>query len=143
MLIGEELIILEEYSDFANVFLEKSAVELLEHTCIKNHNINLGESKQPPYEPIYSLGPVELEIFKTYIKTNLVNEFIRSFKSPIIALILFMRKLDRNLWLCINYRDYNNLTIKNKYLLPLIGELFNHLSQAKRITQLDLISAYY
>ena len=65
--------------------------------------IKLEEGKQPPFRPIYSLELVELETLKTYIKTNLANGFIRPSKSFAGALILFDRKLDRSLRLCINY----------------------------------------
>ena len=66
-----------EYSDFADVFLLELASELPEHTMINNHAIKLMNNWQPPYGPIDSLGPVELETLKTYIETNLKNGFIR------------------------------------------------------------------
>ena len=65
-----------EYSNYSNVFLAENAAELSENTGVNEHAIELGESKQPPFKPIYSLGPVELEILKTYIETNLANNFI-------------------------------------------------------------------
>ena len=99
--------------------------------------------KQPPYGPIYSLGSVELETLKTYIETNLANGFIRLSKSPADTPILFVCKPDCSLRLCVNYRGLNNLTIKKRYLLPLIGESLDQLRQAKYFTQLDFTSAYY
>ena len=122
MLLAEEIIVLAEYIDFANVFLKKSAVVLPEGTGINKHIIKLVEGKQPTYRPIYSLGPVERKIFKTYIKTNLANGFIQPSKSPAIALILFVCKPNGSLWLCVNYSVLNNLTVKNWYLLLLINE---------------------
>ena len=80
---------------------------------INKHAIDLEPGKQPPYGPIYSLGPVELETLKIYIKTNLANGFIRPSKSPVGAPILLVRKLDGSLRLCVDYRGLNNLTIKN------------------------------
>ena len=71
---------------------------------------------------MYNLGPVELETLKAYIETNLGNGFIRPSTSLAGAPILFNRKLDGSLRLCINYGGPNNLTIKNQYLLPLIRE---------------------
>ena len=49
---------------------------LPEYTKINKHAIKLEDGKQPLYMPIYSLGPVELKTWKTYIKTNLANGFI-------------------------------------------------------------------
>ena len=86
---------------------------------------------------------MELETLKTYIETNLANRFIRPSKSPAGAPILFYRKSDGSLRLCINYQGLNNITIKNWYLLPLIGESLNRLGRAKQFIQLDLTSAYH
>ena len=102
-----------EYSNYSNIFSAKNAVELQENTGMNEHAIKLKEGKQPSFEPIYSLGPVELETLKTYIKTNLANGFIRSFKSPAGIFILFDRKLNRSLCLCINYQGLKNIIIKN------------------------------
>ena len=132
-----------KYSDFVDIFSPNLASELPEHIEINNHAIELVDCQQPPYEPIYSLGPVELETLKAYIETNLANEFIRPSKSPAGALILFDRKSDSSLRLCVNYRDLNNLTIKSWYPLSLIGELLDRLGRAKQFTQLNLTSAYH
>ena len=86
---------------------------------------------------------MELETLKTYIKTNLANGFIQPSNSPAGAPILFVCKPDGSLRLCVDYRGLNNLTIKNRYPLPLIGESLNWLGQVKRFTQLDLTSAYH
>ena len=102
-----------EYSDYSNVFSAENTAELPENTRINEHAIKLEESKQPLFGPIYSLGLVELETFKTYIKTNLANGFIWPSKSPVGALILFDRKPDGSLRLCVDYRGFNNITIKN------------------------------
>ena len=92
-----------EYSDFVDVFSPDLASELFEHTGINDHTIELVEGQQPPYGPIYSLGPVELETLKAYIETNLANGFIRPSKSLAGAPILFDRKSDGSLRLCVNY----------------------------------------
>ena len=86
---------------------------------------------------------MELETLKTYIETYLKTGFIWPSKSPAGAPILFDKKLDGSLRLCVDYRGLNNLTIKNRYPLPLIGEALDRLGRAKRFTQLDLTSAYH
>ena len=86
-----------KYSNFADVFFPEFASELPEHTEINDHVIKLVDDWQTPYEPIYSLGPVELKILKTYIETNLKNGLIRTSKSPAGALILFDKKLNGSL----------------------------------------------
>ena len=143
VLISKETGISAEYSNFSNVFSSDSTAKLPEYTRINNHLINLLDNKQSPYGLIYSLGPVELETLKTYIKTNLASSFIRHSKCLSDALILFVQKKDGSLCLCVDYQGLNNLTIKNCYPLPLIGKSFNHLGCAKHFTQLDLTNAYH
>ena len=81
-----------KYLDFADVFSPDLASELPKYNGINDHAIELVDGQQPPYSPIYSLRPVELETLKTYIETNLANGFIRPSKSPAGAPILFNRK---------------------------------------------------
>ena len=142
-LFTKEIKILEEYSDFTDVFSEKKALVLPECIKLNEHAINLENGKQPPYKLIYSLGPMELETLKTYIETNLKTGFIQPSKFPADTPILFDKKSDGSVRLCVNYRGLNNLTIKNRYSLPLIGKSLDWLSWAKRFTQLDLTSAYH
>ena len=97
---------------------------------INKHAIELQNGKQRPYWPIYSLGPLELETLKTYIKTHLKTGFIQLSKSLASAPILFDKKPDGSLWLGVNYQGLNKLTIKNQYPLSLIGEALEELSRA-------------
>ncbi len=78
----------------------------------------------------------------TYLETHLITGFIRLSKSPAGAPIFFDKRPDGSLRLCVNYRGLNDLTIKNRYPLPLIGESLDWLSRAKRFIQLDLTSGY-
>ena len=132
-----------KYSDYSDFFSAENVAELPENIRMNEHAIELEEDKQPPFEPIYSLGPMELETLKTYIETNLADGFIRPFKFPVGSLILFDRKLNKSLCLYVDYWGLNNITIKNKYLLPLIGESLDQHGQAKQFTQLDLTNAYH
>ena len=67
----------------------ENTAKFLENIGINKHAIELEEDKQPLFRLIYSLDPIELETLKTYIKTNLANNFIRSSKSPVGIPILF------------------------------------------------------
>ena len=122
LLLIKKVKILDKYSDFIDVFSEEKALVLPKRTNINKHVIKLEDGKQPSYGPIYSLGPVELEILKTYIETHLKTGFIRPSKSPAGAFILFNKKSDGSFCLCVDYRGLNNLTIKNQYLLPLMSK---------------------
>ena len=78
--ITKKIIIPAEYINIAYVFLKKLAIVLLKPTDINKHTIKLINNKQSSYRPNYSLSPVKLKIFKTYIKINLINNFIKPFK---------------------------------------------------------------
>ena len=132
LLIAKELKILTNYLNFLDIFLEEKALMLLKITELNQYVIKLQKSQQPPYRLIYSLVLLELETLKIFIKTNFANGFIWSLKSPVGIPILFIRKLNGNCHLCVNYQGFNNLTIKNWYPLLLISKSLNRLRQTKR-----------
>ena len=134
LLLVEQVTVPAKYLDFGNMFLEESANIFPEQNGVDEHAIELEKGKQPPYKPIYSLRPVDLKTFKTYIKTNLSNSFINGLKSLANALILLVRKFNDSFRLCVNYQRLNNLKIKNWYHLSLISESLDWLGQAKQFT---------
>ena len=124
-LFTKDIKILDKYFDFANIFSEEKALVLPERTELNEHAIDLEDGNQPPYGPIYSLGPMKLETLKTYIETYLKTGFIWPSNFSTVALILFDKKSNGSLHLYIYYQGFNNRTIKNRYLLPLIEKSLN------------------
>ena len=88
------------------------------------------------------MSAVELDVLKKYIKDNLEKGFIVPSTSPVGALILFTKKRDGGLRLCVNHRDLNALTCKNKHPLLLINEVLDRLIKVKIYTYFDLKDAY-
>ena len=123
-----------KYSNFIDILSPDLAFELLKHIGINNHAIELVDSQQPPYRPIYIFKPVELETPKAYIEINLANRFIRLSKSLAVVPILSEWKSNSSLQLYVNYWGVNNLIIKNQYLLPLIEESLDRLKRAQQFT---------
>ncbi len=119
-----------KYADFADIFSSKLVVELPEYMGINDYTIELVDDWQSLYGFIYSLEPMELETLKAYIENNLGNSFIRPSKSPTRTPILFDKKPDGSLKLCVDYRGLNNLIIKNWYPLSLIKESLDQLDRA-------------
>lgn len=141
--ISSQPILPPEYADYADVFSEANANVLFKHAS-HDHAIDLiNDTKQPPYGPIYNLSETELATLRAYIDTHLEIGFIRPSKFPAGAPILFTKKPNGGLRLCVDYRGLNNLTIKNQYPLPLVGELLDRLGRAKKFTKIDLTNAYY
>ena len=92
-----------KYTDFIDVFPQNLATKLLQHTKINDYVINLIKGYQPPYNFIYSLGPVELKTLKIYIETNLAKKFIWPSKFLASAPIFFVKKSDRSFQLYVYY----------------------------------------
>ena len=129
-----------EYLDLAEAFSEAKAEELAAHRP-QDHSIDL-EGGEPPWGPLYNLSCVELASLRDYIKANLENGFIRPSNSSAGAPILFVKKKDGSLRLCVDYRALNKLTRKDRYPLPLISEALDRLSGAAIYTKLDIRAAY-
>ncbi|XP_050385492.1 aspartic proteinase CDR1-like [Argentina anserina] len=81
----------------------------------------------PVLKAPYRMGQNKLKEWKVNIDGLLDQGFIRPNVSPWGALMLFVKKKDGSLRLCVDYKELNKMTIKNRYLLPRIDELFNHL----------------
>ena len=115
--------------------------ELFKHT-ISNYVIDFIKDKQSFYDFIYFLSKNEFKIFRNYIIKHLKNDFIRFSQSFVDVLILFVKKKDDNFRLCVNYRDLNNVIIKNQCSLSLINESLNRLNRTKIYIQLNFIATY-
>jgi hypothetical protein len=88
------------------------------------------------------MAPVELRELKEQLQDLLDKGFIRPSASPWGAPVLFVKKNDGSMRLCIDYREINKVTIKNKYPLPRIDDLFDQLQGAQVFSKIDLYSAY-
>ena len=131
---------LREYSD---VFSPRNAAKLAPHREGVDLAIELQDGQEPPYGPLYPLSQAELGVLRQYIQENLGKGFIRPSKSPAAALVLFVPKKDSTLRLYIDYRGLNKVIVKNRYPLPLIGEILNRVNGATVFSKIDLKDAYY
>ncbi|KAL0463313.1 UNVERIFIED_CONTAM: Transposon Ty3-G Gag-Pol polyprotein [Sesamum latifolium] len=105
--------------------------------------INLIPRAPPIFKVPYRIAPAELTEFKTQLQELLDKKQIRPSVSPWGAPLLFVKKKDGSLRLCIDYREVNRVTIKNKYPLPQIDYLFDQLKGAKIFSKIDLRSRYH
>ena len=86
----------------------------------------------------YRMTPLELKELKTQLDELLGKGFIRPSTSSWGTPVLFVKKKDGTLRLCIDYRKLNRVTVKNKYPLPRIDDLFDQLKGAKYFSKIDL-----
>ena len=139
---AQEVRIPHELSEYADVFDNRNA-EILPQYKSLDYAIPIVEGKEPPYGPLYTLSSRELQLLREYIEEALRRGWIRHSTSPAGAPILFVPKKDGTLRLCVDYRGLNNVTIKDRCPLPLIGETLDRLSGARYYTTLDLKDAYH
>ena len=109
--------------------------------------VEFGIEVMPGTAPIskqaYRMAPVEMGELKKQVVELQQKGFIRPTISPWGAPVLFLKKKDGSLRLCIDYRELNQVTIKNKYPLPRIDDLFDQLKEAAVFSKIDLRSGYH
>ena len=100
--------------------------------------IDLIPRTEPIYIPPYRMDPTELRKLKAQLEELLTKGFIRPSIPPWGAPVLFVKKKDGSLRLCIDYRQLNRVTIRNQYPLPRIDELFNQLQGSRVYSKINL-----
>jgi hypothetical protein len=106
-------------------------------------SIDLVPGTAPISKAPYRMAPAELKELKEQLEELLDKGFIRPSASPWGAPVLFVKKKDGSMRLCIDYRELNRVTIKNKYPLPRIDDLFDQLQGAQVFSKIDLRSGYH
>ncbi|KAI2646997.1 Transposon Ty3-I Gag-Pol polyprotein [Labeo rohita] len=131
-----------EYHDLRAVFSRSRAASLPPHRPY-HCSIDLIPGSTPSRGKLYSLSNPEREALKKYLSESLAAGTIVPSSSPAGAGFFFVAKKDGSLRPCIDYRGLNDITIKNRYPLPLMSSAFEILQGAKIFTKLDLRNAYH
>ncbi|CAM6123789.1 unnamed protein product [Calypogeia fissa] len=131
--------ILEEFSDVLSQKLPKGLPPRRE----VDHQIELESGLAPQPKAPYHLNLNERMMLKDALEELINQGFIRPSKSPYGAPALFVSKKDKTLRLYADYRALNKQTVKNRYPLPHMDDLFDCLSRAQKFSKVDLRSGYY
>lgn len=131
--------ILKEFADVTPSELQKN---LLPRRAI-DHKIDIVPGAKPPARAPTRMSPLELAELRKQLTELLDAGFIQPSKAPYGAPVLFQKKQDGSLRMCVDYRALNKVTVKNKYPVPLVADLFDRLSKASFFTKLDLRSGYW
>jgi len=105
--------------------------------------IDIDPNADPPVRPVIRLSIAELDELRRQLNDLLKKKYISTSTSPFGAPVLFVKKKDGSLRMCVDYRGLNKITRKNRHPLPRIDELIDRLRTAKCFSKLDLISGYY
>ncbi|GJS21720.1 hypothetical protein Tco_0450352 [Tanacetum coccineum] len=123
--------VLDEFKDVMPKELPKKLQPMRE----VDHTIELETGSKPPAKAPYRMSPPELEELHKQLKELMDAGYIRPSKSPYGGPVLFQKKKDGSLRMCIDYRAHNKVTIKNKYPIPLIADSFDQLGKARYFTK--------
>ncbi|XP_073017852.1 uncharacterized protein [Primulina eburnea] len=127
-------------SDYADVFADD--VPGLPPDREVEFFIDVVPGTAPISKAPYRMAPTEMKELKNQLQELLDKGFIRPSSSPWGAPVLFVKKKDGSLRLCIEYREINKVTIKNMYPLPQIYDLFDQLQGETVFSKIDLRSGY-
>ena len=138
----------EQIKDFAHLFADNvGASDLPPLRGSQNHAINLrekgGKPLNPPWGPLYSMSREELLVLRKTLTDLLKKGWIRPSNSAAAAPVLFARKPNCGLRLCVDYRGLNEITTPDRYPLPLFKETLRQLSRARWFTKLDVKTAFH
>ncbi|SJL17958.1 uncharacterized protein ARMOST_21529 [Armillaria ostoyae] len=126
-----------DYRSFRDLFSKENFDELPEHKPW-DHAIELIPNAKSTLDcKVYPLNRDEQEQLNKFLDENLESGHITESKSPFASPFFFVKKKDSSLWPVQDYRKLNEMTIKNRYPLPLISELIDKLQGAKYFTKLD------
>jgi hypothetical protein len=123
-------------------FLKIEADKLPPHRPGLDHEIELLPGTKPRSGPLYNMTETEDKVLKQTLQELLSKGFIQESISPCSSPILFVKKADKTLRLCVDYRALNEVTKKTAYPTPLIDDCIDSLRGAKVFTKLDLRSAF-
>ncbi len=108
-----------------------------------NHVIEILSNRDSFFDLIYNLSTTKLKILKNYIDKYMKKNFIIEFVSFAKILILFVKKANNKLRLCVNYKNLNEIIIKNRYSLFFINENLNKLFETKIFIKLNVKDVFH
>ena len=133
----------ELLSEFKDVFPDDLPSGLPPARGVSIRTIPTPPDAPQPHKKMYRLSPAEKAEVERQVTELLAKGFIRPSTSPYSSPVLFVQKKDGSLRMCIDYRALNAITIKNRWPLPRIDDLFDQLSGSKVFTSVDLLSGYH
>ncbi|GKC08407.1 putative reverse transcriptase domain-containing protein [Tanacetum coccineum] len=163
MIVSDEKVVRIPYGDEVLIVQDKSEEKRLEDVPIVRDfpevfpedlpglppmrqvefQIDLVLGAAPVARAPYRLAPSELQELSTQLQELSDKGFIRSSSSPWGAPVLFVKKKDGSFQMCIDYHELKKLTVKNRYPLPRIDDLFDQLQRSRIYSKIDLRSGYH
>jgi transposase InsO family protein len=132
----------KRYHKYGKKLWSPESEKLSEHAAW-DHEIGLEPGTSPRFFPTYKLTETESVALKEFVQENLRKGYIRPSQSSAGYPVLFIPKKNGKLRMCIDYRQLNSITRKDRYPLPLISEIQDRIGNAQIFTKIDLRWAYH
>ena len=136
-------IVPKEYHHMWDVFEKGEKTTVPPHRPGVDLGIELEKGKEVPIKKIYPLSYDQIEKLHRYIRQNEARGWIRRVRAGRASPIMFVKKTDGKLRLCVDYRALNEISKKDRHPLPLISQALDRLAGAKYFTKLDIKNAYH
>lgn len=138
----------DEVQDFAKLFEEDIGSSLPPHRGASDVAVSLeknedGREKDVPWGPLYGMSREELLVLRKTLTDLIDKNWIRASNSPAGAPVLFARKPNGGLRFCVDYRELNRITKRDRYPLPLVRETLRAMAKARWFTKLDVRAAFH
>ncbi len=130
-----------KYHDYLNMF-NQAMIDQLSFHHFYDHKIELIDEETFFQSRLYQMFNHKLQKIKKYLIDHLNKEFIFFSFASYVSFILYIKKKDKSLRFCINYRKFNALIKRNHYSLSLIDETFARIQESKYLTRLNIIVAF-
>jgi hypothetical protein len=130
-------------NEFDNVFSSADFPDLPPHRPGIDIDLELIEGKTPPFGPIYSLSQAEEEVLRKYLKSAMDAGLIKKSTSSAGSPVIFVKKSDGSLRLCVDYRALNSVLKTDRTALPIIKDMLQRTKGSCYFSKIDLKSAFY
>ncbi len=107
------------------------------------HLIDLMKNKMFCIEFIYKITWNEFVVIWNYLNSALKKKWIHSLSNSAEASVLFVKKSNESFHLCMNYYDFNEITVKNNYILFLLSETLNCFAHARHFIKINIYNVYH
>ncbi|MCO5551098.1 hypothetical protein L7F22_004595 [Adiantum nelumboides] len=130
-------------NQFQDVFIDDIPGELPPKTGDDDHMIELIPGSSPPKIPPYRVSRAQQEEIMRQVNELVEKGVVRSSSSPFCSPVLLVQKKDGTYRMCVNYRALNRITIKNRFPVPRVEDLFDKLQGSTYFSRIDLKSGYH
>ncbi|MCO5550947.1 hypothetical protein L7F22_004442 [Adiantum nelumboides] len=139
----EDLELSKFLNQFQDVFIDNISGELPPKRGDDDHAIELLPGNSPPNKPPYRVSQAQQEEIMRQVNELVEKGMVRPSSSPFFSPILLVHKKYGTYHMCVNYRALNRITIKNRFLVPRIKDLFDKLQGSTYFSKIDLKSGYH